>query len=170
MRRIWKLLVVLFAASLVLLACGGDDDDSDGASADVGADAGDDDGELDAHDLAAFSAGDCGDVARAMGTAMAGAAASVTGSSTDLESAVDDLDAYVDRLPDEIQGDMQIVVDAFSDYVAAFAEVGYDASSGKPPTEEQMAALQELSEQFDEERVDEAAENVEAWLQAECGK
>jgi len=72
-------------------------------------------------------------------------------------------------VPEEIRDDMRTVAEAYAVIARAYAESGYDPTSGEPPTAEQIAALTAAAEQLEDEDFVAASERVGTWFEAECG-
>lgn len=175
MSKTWKLLIALVVASGMLVACGGDDDDASGADAgaDVEADV---EAEIDVDadgDSSAFAFGseDCLGASAAFLSAASGALSVFGGGGSDdeLEESLAALEDFGGELPDEIQDDFEVFVDMNTEIVDAFADIGFDPSSGEAPNDEQMAALEEIGRRYEESGFQEATENIQAWFEENCG-
>lgn len=171
MSKTWKLVGALLVASGLLVACGGDDDDDLSAAARVNADADvDADEDLDLGDLEDFAFGseECLEASGAFLAAAGGAAAVFGGGDQDLQDSLADLEEFAGDVPAEIRADFEVFVDAYAEFADAFADLDFDPSSGEAPDEETMAALQALTEDFEESEFQEATENIQAWFEENC--
>jgi hypothetical protein len=59
-----------------------------------------------------------------------------------------------------------VLADNFKEFADALQ--GVDLSSGETPSPEVLAKLQEAAANMDEPAVQEASQNIEAWVQANC--
>jgi hypothetical protein len=157
-------MIVLFAAGTLFVACGGDDDES--ATADASTDATVDAGSNGAAE--ALLGKDCVEAATAYAAAVTSAGQVFAGAGENVESDLEKLQAYADKAPDEIKDDLKVVAEAYSDFVTGYADIDYDATSGKPPTQEQADALEELGKKLDNDEVTAASDNVSAWFDENC--
>jgi len=182
-----RFVAMFMIGALALAGCGGDDDDggealdeavdagdsSEDAPDDTGDDGstGDDDGDdVDLDDIDVFGSEECQDALTAMAEAAAGATSAFTGGDVDLDDSVDQLRAYADAAPGEIRDDLQLIADAYGQWVEAYQESGLaDIEAGEIPSEDDLAALEDLSESFDDEEFQAASERVNEWFTTECG-
>jgi uncharacterized phage infection (PIP) family protein YhgE len=93
----------------------------------------------------------------------AGAAASGSG---DLSTLADLFDEFVSEAPEEIRGDLAVLAENITKYADALKDL--DLSAGSVPNADQIAKLQELSAGFDTEELQQASQNVEAWVESNC--
>lgn len=171
MPKLFKLLLALLLAGGSLVACGGDDDD-DGAdvSADVSADA-DADPDLEdvADGLAAFGSEECLEASAAFLGAAGGLGGIFAGTGDDLGDNVEALERFGEGAPDEIKADFEIVAEFYTDLVKAMAEIGFDPTGGEQPTDEQMEALAEIGEKFEDSDFEAASVRITTWFEENCG-
>lgn len=168
-----KLTVLLVLGAILMAACGGGDDGTPadaGAGADGGAgtETGPGGGAGGGDGLGAIDAARCAELLQAMAAASA-AAIPGAGSASDLETTVAQLEAMAEVVPEEIRDDMRTVAEAYAMITRAYAESGYDPTSGEPPTAEQIAALTAVAEQLEDEDFVAASERVSTWFETECG-
>ena len=71
-----------------------------------------------------------------------------------------------DQVPDEIKDDYQVIAENFSKIAEALK--GVDLTSGQTPSPEALAKLQELSKSMDSAEVQQATQNIEAWVSQHC--
>jgi hypothetical protein len=148
MKRSWIVLLVL---GLSLAACGGGSDntiDTGNGSIDVSK---------------------CTDAAQAMGAAAAAVPQAITGSSTDLRNAVEQLQAFADAAPDEIKDDMKTVVEGYANIIKVFTESGFDPASGQPPSAAVLAKLVAASGALSAANYQQAVQRVNTWFKDQCG-
>lgn len=147
-----------------LTACGGDDDDS--ASAKVAATISDKDAKAAARAAGVDEA--CVQGVQAY-TALAGAAGSAfSGSAANLDASVKAFQDYADKGPSDIRADLHVVADAYEAYVKAIASSGWSPSSGKPPTQEQAAAISAAGGKISDAKVKTAGDNISAYFDTHC--
>jgi hypothetical protein len=175
-RHLRLLLALVAAAALFVTGCGGDDDDDGGVAASgsaSGSEASADEGgeeEIDpeAVEDAAQAVGmdeDCAEAVAAFASVSAGAGAAFSGGDSDLEDSLEAFQAYAEVAPDEIQDDMEVLAEAYGEFIEAIVDSGYDASSGEAPPDEVMEALEDL----DSEELSAANERISAYFENECG-
>ena len=175
MNKRWLAALLLAALALFVAGCGGDDG-SDSASSDTAVveteatddddateteasddgtatDATEDDGEL---------GGECAELA-GLGSKLQGAFGSGSG---DIDSVSEVFDELAERVPEEIRDDYQVLADNFKEFAEALE--GVDLSSGATPDAETLAKLQEAATSMDQPEVQQASENIEAWVTANC--
>lgn len=115
----------------------------------------------------------CLEATQAMSAAMASYGAGFVGAfggtvdDDSLEAASAQLRAMAEAAPAEIRDDLRVIAEELSKLYAALDEIDYQP--GTPPTPEQMAQLEALSEVIDQEAFEEAADSVEAWFDTHCG-
>ncbi|HZD18586.1 MAG TPA: hypothetical protein VE669_10640 [Actinomycetota bacterium] len=170
MRR--RLFAVLVLGSLVLASCGGGDEAPDadtgggnGATSEAGATG----ASTGAGGVGAIDATRCAEVAQAMAAAAAAVPQAMTGTAADLETSVEQLQAFASAAPEEIRADVQTIAEGYAELIAIFQESGYDPTSGQPPTAEQIAALTAAAEQLETQEFQAAVDRVDAYFAAECG-
>lgn len=184
--RASRVLALLAVAALALSACGGgDDDDATGSGSGTEADAGDDGSASDTADdtgddvdqgdvadaLDPFTSEGCANAIAAMTAAAAAVPQSLSGQGdVDLETSLEQLNAFADAAPEEIRDDLRTVYEGYARIVEALQESGFDASSGEVPDADALAQLQALGEELDTEEFQTASENVNKWFEEECGQ
>ena len=175
MSRRW--LAALFVASALLLAACGDDGGSSSENpAEQGSDGGGDvdqaagDGDDGPQsDLDGYFSGDCQEAVAAFNSALVSAGSPLAGAGTP-DDAVDSLDAVAEAAPDEIKDDFAVLTDAYGEFAQALADAGIDFEDPSSfSTPEAIAALQSLEDTFDEDELDQASNEIEAWFDANCG-
>ena len=163
MPKLLKLVLAVLLTGALFAGCGGDDDDDAGADVDT-------DVTVDPEALATFGNEECREATAAYATALNNAGAAFGSGSEDLDETVEQLEAFAEGAPDEIKADFEIVLRAYSAFVEAYADLDFDPSSGQPPDPETIAALQELSEDFQQSEFQEAAEHISAWFDENCNE
>ncbi|HEX3290987.1 MAG TPA: hypothetical protein VHR46_06300 [Gaiella sp.] len=91
---------------------------------------------------------------------------SLSGQTGDLQQASKIFDEIADQVPDEIKADYQVIAANFKKIAEALK--GVDLSSGKAPSPEALAKLQELSQSMDSPKVRQATQHIEAWVEKNC--
>ena len=165
----WFARVVMAAGVVVVLgtglpACGGDDDDSASKGT-----------------VSTISDKDARAAARAAGvdescvqgvqayTALAGAAGSAfSGTGGDIDKSIKAFQDYADKGPSAIRDDLHVVADAYEAYAKAVADSGWVPSSGKPPTQEQAAAISAGGEKISDAKVKTASDHISAYFDEHC--
>jgi len=89
-----------------------------------------------------------------------------SGANADIEKSAQAFQDFVDEVPSEIRGDVQVFADAISAYADAIKGTGY--TPGQAPTADQIAKLQEAAKSFNQEKVQQASANITAWVQKNC--
>jgi hypothetical protein len=84
----------------------------------------------------------------------------------DVEEYGEFLDEFADRTPDEIRDDFRVVADAYAKFVEALG--GLDVESGETPDPEALERLQEVSGSIDQQELEQASENISAWVEENC--
>jgi hypothetical protein len=72
----------------------------------------------------------------------------------------------VDKVPDEIKADVQVLAEAYAKYAAEIKDIGLEA--GQTPSAAQLQQLQAAVASFDEQGVSEASERLSTWAQTNC--
>ena len=171
-------LALVFAAlalTLVGVGCGGGDDESSGDSGSTvltdtteaedttTADETTGDETTDDSDLSGVLADeDCLALA-ASGASFAQAFAGGSGTSDETADAFEEL---ADKVPDEIEADVQVLAEAYASYAAELQDIGIE--TGQTPNTEQLQQLQAAIASFDQQGVTEAAERLSAWADTNC--
>jgi hypothetical protein len=162
----WLSIFVL-ALALVAAGCGGGDDESSASgdttveettTTDASEDTTTDDGSGTTADFD-FADEDC-QALLGVGATIA-AAFSGTG-----DANTDELEALADKVPDEIQADVQTLAQAFSQYAEKLQDIGIEA--GATPTAAQVAELQTALASLNQEELTAASQRIEAWATANC--
>lgn len=174
------LLAALAALLLTAAACGGDDDDESAAATQAPAATAEpsdttSDTSEESEDTEESEETE-GDVPEGFSGSeecreLVGLGAKVTqalgGAGGDLEDTQEFMDAFADDAPEEIREDFQVIAEAYGKIAEALE--GVDLSSGEQPDPEAMAELQQLSTELDQPRIQEANENITAWVEENCG-
>ena len=100
--------------------------------------------------------------------ALAGVGATIaqafTGASGDADS--DELAQLVDKVPDEIKADVQVLAEAYGTYADKIADIGIEP--GSTPSAEQLQELQGALASLDQQELTAAANRIEAWAKDNC--
>jgi hypothetical protein len=170
------LAVLLLGVALVAAGCGGGDDESaatdetaieetsTSTSEDTTTDEATttDDGSTDTTDLSGILADEDCSALIAAGASIAQAFSGATGS--DDNSA--ELEALADKVPDEIQADVQTLAEAYAEYAAKLQDIGI--ATGATPTADQLQQLQAAIASIDQQEVTAASERLSTWAQQNC--
>jgi hypothetical protein len=175
-------LLVLAACAFGAAACGGGDEASDTGAAtttetttteteatttDTDTTTGTDtttDTDTDASP--SFASGEC----RELVDAAADLSQSLGGTGTDTANLQDSqqvFQEFVDRAPDEIRADLQVLADAFAKYADALE--GVDLKAGEAPDAATLQKLQAAVASIDQAEVQAASERVDTWARENCG-
>ncbi len=160
-----RIVVMLVFGSMLLAACGGDD----GGALDGGGDGGGDVGGDGGGDVGVIDSAQCAEVASAMAAAAQAIPAAFSGSASDLETSIQQMQAFADAAPDEISGDLQTIYEAYATFAQVLADSGYDPASGQAPSAEVIAAMEEASSALNSEEVTAASARVSAFFEGGCG-
>jgi ABC-type glycerol-3-phosphate transport system substrate-binding protein len=93
-------------------------------------------------------------------------ALSAAGSGGDLKDAAKLFQAFVDKAPDDIKVDLQVLADAYSAYAGALGDVNLQA--GETPSPETLAKLQKAATSIDTPKVTAASERLGTWANEHC--
>jgi hypothetical protein len=110
----------------------------------------------------------CLDAAEAMSAAMQSYSSSFSGALDEATAAEieEQLEQWAAQAPDEIKDDFAVLAREMSGYYATLAEIGL--IPGATPTAEQLQQLSEAADQVDQEALDQASDNIQAWFDANC--
>jgi hypothetical protein len=161
------LAVVLVALALVAAGCGGGDNES----------AGSDDTTTEATLTETTSESSettgSGDVEDILGDedclALAGVGATIAqafAGAADGTASTEELAELADKVPDEIQADVQTLAAAFGEYADKIKDIGI--SPGSTPNAEQLQELQAAISSLDQKELTAASERIQAWATENC--
>lgn len=164
-----RVVVLLAMGSLLLAACGGDDGGSDGATGGGGTGTGGTDvSGGDGGVAGVIGSAECAEVAAAMAEAAQGSSAIASGSATDLEESLQQMEAFAEAVPDEIKADVETVLAGYRAYIEVIQDSGWDPTSGEAPPPEVIAQLEQASQEFSSEEFQAASERVNAYFASGC--
>jgi hypothetical protein len=143
----WLALVVLSLA-LVAAGCGGGSNESAATT-----DTTDLSGILDDEDCLALAG---------IGATIAQALSGATSGNANTE----ELQQLVDKVPDEIQADVQTLANAFGQYAAKLKDIGIKA--GSAPSAAQLQQLQAAIASLDQQKLTAASNHIQAWAKDNC--
>lgn len=109
----------------------------------------------------------CLNASQAMAAAVQAYGQAFAGPTPGLEDIAVQLQAMADAAPAEIRDDFDVMAREVGGIYQALADIGLVL--GATPTPEQIEQLNALSDQIDEDALDEAAANIEAWFEDNCG-
>ena len=176
--RAVAILLVLGAVALGAAGCGGGEEASSDTTAvtetttsepettetETTTEAGETETDTDA--TPSFASGDCRklvDAATELSQSF-GAAGSGT---ADLQESQQLFQDFVDRAPEEIRADLQVLADAFSKYADALGAV--DLQAGETPDAQTLQKLQNAIAAIDEAKVQAASTRLDRWAKENCG-
>ena len=169
MSRGARIAAIVVLGSLLFAACGGGSD-TGGSTGSTGSTGGSSQtGSTGGNVTGVFNAAECAQVGGAMAAAAGAIPAVMSGGGGDVQSSVDQLQAFVDKAPDEIKGDLATVASGYAAFTQALADSGYDPSSGQPPSAEEAAAIATAASALDTAEFRAASDHVSTWLSQNCG-
>jgi len=86
--------------------------------------------------------------------------------STSGDTNTEELQQLVDKVPDEIQGDVQTLADAFGQYAAKLKDIGIKA--GSTPSASQLQQLQAAIASLNQQKLTAASKHIQAWAKDNC--
>jgi hypothetical protein len=89
-----------------------------------------------------------------------------SGTGSDLEETKKLLDAYAEKAPEEIRDDFRVIANFWAKMVDALE--GVDLQSGTPPSPEALERLQKVQTEIDQQRLQQASQNISNWVQKNC--
>lgn len=176
MRRVTILLVL--ALAMAAAGCGGSKSASDTSTATVtettttetstseATETSTEETETETTGSSSFASGDCRKLVEAAGDLSQSLSAAGTGTEN-LKKSQDLFQEFVDKAPEEIRADLQVLADAFSKYVDALGDV--DLKAGETPDAETIQKLQQALASVDEAKVQAASARLDAWAKKNCG-
>jgi hypothetical protein len=171
------LLAALAALLLTAAACGGDDEESAAGTqapaataepatteaADTTSDESEESESTEESGTPNLANEDCRELV-GLGTKVSQA---LGGTGGDIEQTQEFLDAFADDAPEEIREDFRVIAEAYGKIAEALE--GVDLTEGAQPDAEALAKLQQLSTELDQVRLEEANDNITAWVDENCG-
>jgi hypothetical protein len=117
------------------------------------------------NDLGAFASGECAELVQAS-QALGAALAAAGSSGSDLTESSEAFQEFVDKAPEEIRADVQILADAYAKYADALQDI--DLQSGETPSAEDVEQLTQAMEAVDQAEVTAAAQRLSTWATENC--
>jgi hypothetical protein len=112
-----------------------------------------------------FASGDCRELVQSSEELTQ--ALSATGSGTgNLKDAAKVFQEFVDKAPDEIKADLQVLADAYVVYADALGDL--DLKAGETPSPETLAKLQQAASKIDNAKVTAASQRLSTWAEENC--
>ncbi len=169
--KLSRFMSVMVVGAFVLAACGGGGSDAPSPAAGGGGSTGSTNGSTggSAGGGGVLDAAKCAQVVGAMSAAAAAVPSAMSGQAGDLNTSLAQLQAFAAAAPEEIRGDLTLVYQGYTAFLAAMQDAGYDPSSTQPPTAEQIAAMQQASQVFEDADFKAASQRVDDWFTANCG-
>lgn len=84
----------------------------------------------------------------------------------DLDEAEELFEQFADKVPDELEDDVEVLSEAYTKYLAAIQDV--DLQPGQIPNAEQAQQLAAALSSIDTQAVDQAGQNLSTWANANC--
>ena len=109
--------------------------------------------------------GDCVKAVTAF-AALSQAVAAAGASGDDAEDSARAFQEFADEAPDEIRDDIQVLGDAYADYIAVLSGLGLQA--GETPSADQIQELSQAAEALNTPEVLAASEHFNTWASANC--
>lgn len=170
-------LTATIVLGIGLAACGGDDsDDGDAAlateeasSEDSSSDDGgsSDDGTVEIDDVAGLS-GECEELVAAYAQASTGLGSLMSGTGTDFNEIAAYFNELADELPDEIADDFEVFGEVYARVGRTLEAAGIDAEDMAGADPATMQALTAALDGLDDPAIQEAAENISAFMEETC--
>lgn len=165
------LAVVLVALALVAAGCGGGDSESAGSDETTTEETTvSTSTETTTEDSDATGSGD---VEAILGDedclALAGIGATIAqafAGAADQTASTEELAQLVDKVPDEIQADVQTLSGAFGEYAEKIKDIGI--APGSTPSAAQLQQLQAAISSLDQKELTAASERIQAWAKENC--
>lgn len=154
-----------------LTACGGGDDDAEAGTTTTEAATDDttaDDSGSDGADASDLLGGDCAAFAEAFANAGEASGSALSGDDAGLEEAAAFFSEVADQVPDEIADDFEVFANAYAEFAQAMADADIDLSNPSAADPEAMAELQTIMESFSSDEVQEASNNITAYMSEHC--
>lgn len=85
---------------------------------------------------------------------------------TDFELISEQLDAMAEAAPSEVRADFEVLARELGKFYEAMSDFSF--TPGQTPTPEQLAAMQAAVESVDQEALEAASANIEAWVEDNC--
>jgi hypothetical protein len=159
---------MVVVGAIMLAACGGGDGSSTGSAAGGAGDTGGA-SEVASGPAGAFDVAECAQAVSAWAAAAAAVPAAASGSAADLQTSLDQLQAFAAAAPEAIRDDLMLVYQAYGEFVKAMQDTGFDPTSGEVPSAETIAAMEAASQKLDDPELTAASDRVSAWFAANCG-
>jgi hypothetical protein len=172
--KLSRFMSVMVVGAFVLAACGGGGSDAPspaagggGSTGSTGSTGGSTGGSAGGGGV--LDAAKCAQVVGAMSAAAAAVPSAMSGQGGDLNTSLAQLQAFAAAAPEEIRGDLTLVYQGYTAFLAAMQDAGYDPSSTQPPTAEQIAAIQQAAHAFEDPDFKAASQRVDDWFKTNCG-
>ncbi|MGH2637649.1 MAG: hypothetical protein ACRDHU_16085, partial [Actinomycetota bacterium] len=118
--------------------------------------------------IGGIATAECAEVAAALAAAAQGTSAAVSGSTDDLDDAVQQMEAFADAAPEEIADALATIAEGYRAVAEVFANAGFDPASGEVPPPEVIAELEQATQDLNSEEFQAAVEQVNAYFQGGC--
>lgn len=161
MRRMGAAVAVA-AVALVAAGCGGSGDKSSTGAAGATTN----DSAQTTETTAGGVTGDCLSLAKVSARFSEAMTKATSGNAGGVEAASKAFEELAGEAPEAVRDDFKALGEAFAVYAEALKGLGLKA--GTAPTAEQIKKLGEAAKSLDQERVDKASADIDAWVQANC--
>jgi len=84
----------------------------------------------------------------------------------DIETTKRFLKEFADRAPEEIRDDFKVIADAYAKIIDALG--GLNLKPGETPSPEAILKLQQIGNEIDQARLQQASENIQRWANENC--
>ncbi len=111
------------------------------------------------------SLGDCLDAVAAF-AALSQAVAAAGASGDDAEDSARLFQEFADKAPEEISDDIQVLADAYSDYITVLSNLGLQP--GETPSADQIQKLEQAAEALNQPEVTAASDHFSSWASTNC--
>lgn len=84
----------------------------------------------------------------------------------DVERTKEFLNEFADRAPEEVREDFKVLAEAYAKIIDAIGDL--DLKPGETPSPEVILKLQQIGSEVDQEKLQEASENIQRWSEENC--
>ena len=168
----WLALLVM-ALALVAAGCGGSDNESAATTDDTAVEETTTTETTSEDTTTAEETTDTADLEDVLGDedclALAGVGATIAqafSGASDGTASTEELEQLADKVPDEIQADVETLAQAFTAYADEIKDIGL--APGATPNAEQVQQLQAAIASLDQDELTAASQRIEAWATKNC--
>jgi hypothetical protein len=168
----WLALLVM-ALALVAAGCGGSDNESAASTETTTEETTSTDTSTDETTTESSDTTGTGDIEDVLGDedclALAGVGATIAqafSGASDGTASTEELEQLADKVPDEIQADVETLAAAFATYADKIKDIGI--AQGSTPSAQQLQELQAAIASLDQDELTAASERIQAWANENC--